>query len=104
MEINLNAQEISAILVSWAKQKYKTHNINAGFKVDQVHTSSWNIKAVLEIIMSDGELADQQLETPELSISRARERIRNSVAGFMPNTTDEQPDFTPMSEVTEVLA
>lgn len=84
MKIKLDANEIAAILINWAKQKYNTHNINADFK---------NNEAEIEIVMPTDQIANGGSEVTDFAIRKARERI---IDGYQPSkTVDEQPDLSP---------
>lgn len=55
MKLNLDEQELGAILKAWAKDKYQTHNISVMYTIDRNR-----VGVELEITMNEDELTRRQ--------------------------------------------
>lgn len=53
MKLKLDEAEMGAILIAWAKQKYKTHNVSVTYIINENKTTMNAIQAELEITLGE---------------------------------------------------
>lgn len=94
MKIKLDEKEAAAIIVDWAKKKYKTNNVSLvyGFNVNDTGVVK-DMSVEIDVMLSD----DQIVDTPTEATMEAFKRIK----GALPNDATEtslngaEPDNSP---------
>jgi len=94
MKINLDQEEIAALLIDWAKKKYKTHNVNVDF--------SAKVFAVLELILTNDQLTDNTSSSLDTAFMDVKRRV--FAEGYQQVQNDTQPEFNfPIHDVTPLV-
>lgn len=89
MKIKLDEKEIGQILINWAKDKYKTHNVSATYIVNEAKTTRNTVFVELEVTMDE-----QGFGTASTHLADAA--IKEAITKFDGRTIeDHAPDFTP---------
>lgn len=87
MKLKIDEKEIAAILVDWAKAKYKTHNISVQYIKDYNR-----LFAEIEIMLSEDQFGDSASKLTEETIAKLH-KVPSAQNLYNPEEDDLMPVF-----------
>lgn len=94
MKIKLDPSEVGIILINWAKEKYKTHNVS----IVKMSGGGGTMEAELEVTMDEHNFGSGSSAVSETIIQETLAKLHGRQNTMVPEEPDLTPDFSGATE------